>query len=458
MKPSAGGGGTACASCATRERRRGRHRRRRAARPQAAFGDGTLYVERLVERPRHVEIQVFADDHGSVVHLFERECSLQRRHQKVIEESPSPALTPALRAARWARPPSRPRAPPATATPARSSSCSTSAATQPRFYFLEMNTRLQVEHPGDRAGARRRSGARAAAGRGRASRCRGAGDQLPQRGHAIECRVYAEDPAHGFLPQAGPLLLYREPRGPGIRVDSGVGEGGDVSVHYDPLLAKLIVHAPRRARRRSRAPRARAARVPDPRHPDQHAVPARAAAASRRPRRTARHRLPRSRDRRDSWRSPRPRATAAASQPSRRQLLWRRRARSVAGRGADRRRPVDDARRVADIDDGPRSAGRGSDTVDRRRQVAGGRRQPAIGCRTRGARRRHRTSVARVGTADAFAGSFTTGASIVVEDRASRRGSRGARPRADTLTRADAGHRPPVLVKRGRRRSRQATR
>jgi acetyl/propionyl-CoA carboxylase alpha subunit len=204
----------------------------------AAFGDGTLYVERLVERPRHVEIQVFADAHGHVVHLFERECSVQRRHQKVVEESPSAALTPALRERMGA----------AAVAAARSAGYQNAgtiefllegAGDDARFYFLEMNTRLQVEHPVTES----------ATGTDlvRAQMLVAMGKPLPwqqsdlaQRGHAIECRVYAEDPSAGFLPQAGPLLLYREPSGPGIRVDSGVEEGAQVGVYYDPMLAKLI--------------------------------------------------------------------------------------------------------------------------------------------------------------------------------------------------------------------------
>ena len=212
---------------------------------QAAFGDGTLYVERLVERPRHVEIQVFGDAHGGVVHLFERECSVQRRHQKVIEESPSVALTPALRA----------RMGNAAVTAARAANYRNAGTIEfllegngdaAQFYFLEMNTRLQVEHPVTEAVT--------GVDLVRAQLLVASGERLPwtqeslsQRGHAIECRVYAEDPASGFLPQAGRLLRYREPSGPGIRVDSGVVEGGAVPVTYDPLLAKLTVWAETRS-------------------------------------------------------------------------------------------------------------------------------------------------------------------------------------------------------------------
>jgi acetyl-CoA carboxylase biotin carboxylase subunit len=207
----------------------------------AAFGDATLYVERLIERPRHVEIQVFGDSHGGIVHLFERECSIQRRHQKVIEESPSPALTPTTRKAMGD----------AAVAAARAAGYRNAGTVEfllegsgdtARFYFLEMNTRLQVEHPVTEA----ITGVDLV----RAQFVVASGGALPwtqsdltARGHAIECRVYAEDPANGFLPQAGSILLYREPEGPGVRIDSGVVEGGTVTVNYDPLLAKLIVSA-----------------------------------------------------------------------------------------------------------------------------------------------------------------------------------------------------------------------
>jgi acetyl-CoA carboxylase biotin carboxylase subunit len=211
-----------------------------AARREAlgAFGDGTLYVEKLIERPRHIEIQVFGDEHGHVVHLFERECSLQRRHQKVIEESPSPVVSPALRERMGA----------AAVAAARAADYRNAGTVEflvegngddARFYFLEMNTRLQVEHPVTESV----TGVDLVA----AQLAVAAGQPLPwtqsslhQRGHAIECRIYAEDPAADFLPQAGPLLVYREPAGPGIRVDAGVVQGDIVGVNYDAMLAKLI--------------------------------------------------------------------------------------------------------------------------------------------------------------------------------------------------------------------------
>ena len=208
---------------------------------KGAFGDGTLYVERLVRRPRHVEVQVFADAHGGAVHLFERDCSVQRRHQKVIEESPSPAVTPALRARMG-------EAAVAAATAVGYRNAGTveflleGVGDDARFFFLEMNTRLQVEHPVTEAvtGADLvQAQIRVAAG----LRLPWAQTDLRQRGHAIECRVYAEDPAAGYLPQAGRILLYRQPERPGVRVDAGVVEGSDVSVHYDPMMAKVIAHA-----------------------------------------------------------------------------------------------------------------------------------------------------------------------------------------------------------------------
>ena len=245
---------------------------RRGARRTAAFGDGTLYVERLIERPRHVEIQVFGDDHGNVVHLFERECSLQRRHQKVVEESPSPALTPALRArmgaaavaaaARGRLPQRRHDRVPARRRGRRG------AVLLPRDEHAAAG-----RASGHRGGHRRRSGA-ARSWRSRpARRCRGRRSRCAQRGHAIECRIYAEDPASDFLPQAGPLLLYREPAGPGHPRRRRRRRGRRDRRQLRPLLAKLIAVA--ETRRCGAAARHRgAARVSDPRHPHQHPVPA----------------------------------------------------------------------------------------------------------------------------------------------------------------------------------------
>ncbi len=224
-----------------------------AARREAvsAFNDGTLYVERLIERPRHIEVQIFADANGNVVHLFERECSIQRRHQKIIEESPSPALTADVRSAMT-------EAAVAAARAAGYVNAGTieflleGSGGDSRFYFLEMNTRLQVEHPVTEAvtGVDLVQAQFVVAAGGRLPWTQAS---LTQRGHAIECRVYAEDPAAGFLPQAGTLLMYRQPAGPGIRIDSGIVEGGTVPVHYDPLLAKLTASAESRAAAIARA-------------------------------------------------------------------------------------------------------------------------------------------------------------------------------------------------------------
>ena len=204
-----------------------------------AFGDGRLLIEKYLPNAHHIEFQVFGDQHGHLVHLFERECSVQRRHQKIIEETPSPLLTTELREEMGKA-----------AVKAAEAVHYTNAGTVEfifdpalsSFFFLEMNTRLQVEHPVTEL----TTGLdlvhwqiRAAAG----ERFPYSQEQLAQRGHAIECRVYAEDPANGFLPSTGKLLQFIEPRGPGIRVDSGFCAGDEVTHFYDPLLAKLMVHA-----------------------------------------------------------------------------------------------------------------------------------------------------------------------------------------------------------------------
>ncbi len=201
----------------------------------SAFGDDRVYLEKAVVKPRHVEIQVLADEHGHAVHLFERECSIQRRHQKVVEESPSPLLDPALRAEMGAL---------AVALVKRTGYLNAGTleflvGEDRRPYFLEMNTRLQVEHPVTemvtgvdlvRWQIRIAQGERLTLSQ----------DELAQRGHAIECRVYAEDPAAGFLPSPGRILALRTPSGPGIRDDSGFDEGAVVPIHYDPLVSKLV--------------------------------------------------------------------------------------------------------------------------------------------------------------------------------------------------------------------------
>jgi len=211
-----------------------------AARREAlsAFGNDSVYLEKLIEKPRHVEFQVIGDHDGNVVHLFERECSIQRRHQKIVEESPSTALDPELR-----------RRMGETAIRVVRAAGYTNAGTveflldaSGSFYFLEVNTRIQVEHPVTEmlAGVDLvKTQIRVAAG----ERLPWKQEDLSARGHAIECRVYAEDPETGFLPSAGTILFTREPSGPGVRVDSGIESGYSVPVHYDPILSKVIVWA-----------------------------------------------------------------------------------------------------------------------------------------------------------------------------------------------------------------------
>ncbi|HME92622.1 MAG TPA: acetyl-CoA carboxylase biotin carboxylase subunit [Methylomirabilota bacterium] len=203
-------------------------------RAQSAFGSGALFVERYLENPRHVEVQVFGDAGGRVVHLHERECSIQRRHQKLVEESPAPNLPAALRA----------RLTEAAVAGARAVGYVNAGTMEfivhgEQFYFLEMNTRLQVEHPVteevtglDLVQAQ----LRVASG----EPLPWTQEQVPQRGCSIECRVYAEDPARNFMPSPGRISRLVLPAGPGVRVECGVAEGVEVSVHYDPLLAKLI--------------------------------------------------------------------------------------------------------------------------------------------------------------------------------------------------------------------------
>jgi len=223
----------------------------RAARREAqgAFGDDRLLIERLVSQPRHVEVQILADQHSNVLHVFERECSVQRRHQKVLEEAPSPALDPELRAEMGAV---AVRAAKSVAYLGAGTVELLLSGTDRRFYFLEMNTRLQVEHPVTELVARVGDGGtidlveqqlRVAAGEPLAF----TQDELHQSGHAIEARLYAEDPANEFLPQTGTLEQFHVPTGDGIRVDTGVEDGSEVTRFYDPMLAKLVVHAATRS-------------------------------------------------------------------------------------------------------------------------------------------------------------------------------------------------------------------
>jgi len=218
---------------------------------QRAFGDSEVYLEKFIENPRHVEIQVLGDEHGNMVYLGERECSVQRRHQKVIEEAPSPVVDEALR-----------RRMGEIAVQAARTAGYTNAGTveflldaDKNFYFLEMNTRLQVEHPvtelvtgldlvhlqmqianGEKLPFRQ--------------------EDITLRGHAIECRIYAEDPDNNFFPSPGLITKLRQPSGPGIREDSGVYEGWRVPLEYDPMLSKLIVHASDRSSAIARMKRA----------------------------------------------------------------------------------------------------------------------------------------------------------------------------------------------------------
>jgi 3-methylcrotonyl-CoA carboxylase alpha subunit len=206
---------------------------RREAR--AAFGDDALVLERFLERPRHVEVQVVADAHGSILHLGERECSIQRRHQKVLEETPSPALTPDSRAALCAAGVAAARA----AGYLNAGTVEFLRDARGGFHFLEMNTRLQVEHPITEAVTGLdlvRLQLEIAAGR----RLPFGPEGVQGRGHALECRLYAEDPQNDDLPSPGRILHCATPEGPGLRVDSGVEAGSEVTIHYDPLLAKLV--------------------------------------------------------------------------------------------------------------------------------------------------------------------------------------------------------------------------
>lgn len=254
IKPSAGGGGKGMRivrdlAVLDTEIERARNEGLRY------FGDGRLFVERYVERPRHIEVQVLGDAHGEVVHLFERECSLQRRFQKVVEEAPSPTLDAEERS----------RICEAAAGIARAAGYVGAGTVEfiygrGEFYFLEMNTRIQVEHPVteevtgiDLVAEQLRIADGEPLGYGQ--------DALAVTGHAFEMRVYAEDSARDFAPTTGPLLTMIPPKGEGIRVDLGVEQGGAVTAAFDPMIAKLIVHAPTRAAALDRADAALAAFV-----------------------------------------------------------------------------------------------------------------------------------------------------------------------------------------------------
>ena len=233
IKAAAGGGGKGMRVVESAE---GFRRAMEMAQSEAtsAFGDGRVFIEKYIQEPRHIEFQILADQHGNVIHLFERECSIQRRHQKVVEEAPSSILTPEVRDEMGE------------AAIAAARSCGYVNAGTVEFlvdadlnyYFMEMNTRLQVEHPvtewitGIDLVAEQ---IRIAEG----ETLDYTSDDLSINGHSIECRVYAEDAAAGFLPDPGPLPRHAAPSGFGVRVDAGVEEGGEVLIHYDPMISKL---------------------------------------------------------------------------------------------------------------------------------------------------------------------------------------------------------------------------
>ena len=236
IKASAGGGGKGM-RVVEREEDFEAQMERAISEATSAFGDGSVFIEKYVSKPRHIEIQVMADSHGNVVYVFERECSVQRRHQKVVEEAPSAILTPEKRKEMGE------------AAVKVAKACDYLGAgtveflmdEHLNFYFLEMNTRLQVEHPVTEL----ISGLDLVELQIRVAR----GEALPMKqddlqihGHAMELRVYAEDPMNDFLPNVGNLEVYRLPEGEGIRVDNGIAEGMDVPIYYDPMLSKLVTY------------------------------------------------------------------------------------------------------------------------------------------------------------------------------------------------------------------------
>jgi acetyl-CoA carboxylase biotin carboxylase subunit len=233
LKAAAGGGGKGM-RLVENEKELAAAARTVASEAKSSFGDGRFYVEKFLNRPRHIEVQVFADGHGDTVHLFERECSIQRRHQKVIEESPSHFVTPEMRNAMGEVAVKAARA----VNYVGAGTIEFLADAERNFYFLEMNTRIQVEHPVTelvtgidlvKTQIEVAAGAPLPFKQG----------ELRQNGWAIECRVYAEDPAAGFAPAPGRIETMNIPDGPGVRVDAGVYAGAEVSVFYDPMIAKL---------------------------------------------------------------------------------------------------------------------------------------------------------------------------------------------------------------------------
>jgi acetyl-CoA carboxylase biotin carboxylase subunit len=240
IKASAGGGGKGMRIVETAEEF-DENLQRAVSEATAAFGDGSVFIERYVTAPRHIEIQVLGDTHGNIVHLFERECSIQRRHQKVVEEAPSSVLTEEIRTAMG------------NCAVQVAKACNYVGAgtveflldENKNFYFLEMNTRLQVEHPVTEmiTGIDLvKEQIKVAEGQKLSFKQ----EDLSIRGHAMEVRVYAEDPTNNFLPDIGKLKRYVRPQGPGVRVDDGFEEGMDIPIYYDPMIAKLITYGSNR--------------------------------------------------------------------------------------------------------------------------------------------------------------------------------------------------------------------
>ena len=237
IKASAGGGGKGM-RIVDNEAQFEEQMERAVSEATSAFGDGSVFIEKYITKPRHIEFQILGDKQGNIVHLFERECSIQRRHQKVVEEAPSAILTPEIREAMGN----------AAINVARSCGYFNAGTVEfimdenLNFYFLEMNTRLQVEHPvtEEIAGLDLvQLQIRIAEGESLPFHQ----DQLSIRGHAIEVRIYAEDPANNFLPDIGTLKTYVRPQGHGVRVDDGFEQGMEIPFYYDPMIAKLICHA-----------------------------------------------------------------------------------------------------------------------------------------------------------------------------------------------------------------------
>jgi acetyl-CoA carboxylase, biotin carboxylase subunit len=240
IKASAGGGGKGM-RIVENEDSFAESMQRAVSEARAAFGDGSVFIEKYISSPRHIEIQVLGDQHGNIVHLFERECSIQRRYQKVVEEAPSSVLDEKLRSAMGK----------AAVDAARSCDYYNAGTVEfildenNNYYFLEMNTRLQVEHPVTEMITGKdlvKEQIKIAQGEKLSFRQ----EDLHIHGHSIELRIYAEDPANNFLPFTGKLQTYQRPQGPGIRVDDGFEEGMEIPVHYDPMIGKLIVHASNR--------------------------------------------------------------------------------------------------------------------------------------------------------------------------------------------------------------------